>query len=83
MEGSFNKIEKYTFLVYLRETGEPIGNAGMRDSGDGLLYEETGIALGPDFVRKGYGRQILNALTDEARRIGATKFLASLETSRL
>ncbi len=76
---AFQKIEKYTFLVYLRESGEPIGNAGMRDSGDGL-YEETGIALGPDFVRKGYGRQILNALTDEAKRVGAIRFLASNRT---
>ena len=72
---AFQKIEKYTFLVYLRETGEPIGNAGMRDAGDGI-YEETGIALGPDFVRKGYGRQILNALTEEAKRMGAIRFLA-------
>ena len=76
---AFQKIEKYTFLVYLRETGEPIGNAGMRDMGDGL-YEETGIALGPDFVRKGYGRQILNALTDEAKRMGAIRFLTSSRT---
>ena len=28
-------------------------------------------------MRKGYGRQILNALTDEAKRVGATRFLAS------
>lgn len=73
---AFQKIEKYAFLVYLRETGEPIGNAGMRESGDGV-YEEIGIALGPGFVRKGYGRQILNALTDEAKRMGGIRFLAS------
>lgn len=73
---AFQKIEKYAFLVCLRETGEPIGSAGMRDSGDGA-YEEIGIALGPDYVRKGYGRQILNALTDEAKRMGAIRFLAS------
>ncbi len=29
-----------------------------------------------DFVRKGYGRQILNALTDEAKKAGAKKFYA-------
>ena len=71
----FQRIEKYAFLVYLRKTGEPIGNAGMRDAGGGA-YEETGIALGPDFVGKGYGTQILNALTEEAKRIGAARFLA-------
>lgn len=73
---AFQKIEKYTFVVCLKETGEAIGNAGMKDLGDGV-YEETGIALGPNYVRKGYGRQILNALTDEAKRMGATRFLAS------
>ena len=73
---AFQKIEKYAFIVCLKETGEPNGSAGMRDSGDGV-YEETGSALGPDFVRKGYGRQLLNALTDEAKRMGAIRFLAS------
>lgn len=58
---------KYLFLVYLKETGEAIGFAGMRER-EPEIYEECGIALGPDFVRKGYGRQILNALTDEVKK---------------
>ena len=66
---------KYLFLVYLKETGEAIGFAGMRER-EPEIYEECGIALGPDFVRKGYGRQILNALTDEAKKAGAKKFYA-------
>jgi len=75
----FQKTEKYAFLVYLRKTGEPIGFAGMKDAGDGV-YGETGIALGPDFVGKGYGRQIFNVLTEEAKRMGATKFVAGNRT---
>lgn len=66
---------KYLFLVYLKETGEAIGFAGMRER-EPEIYEECGIALGPDFVRKGYGRQILNALTDEVKKAGAKKFYA-------
>lgn len=73
---NFQKVEKYTFCIYLKGTGEVIGHAGMRDESDGL-YSETGIAIGPSFIRKGYGRQVLNALTDEAKSMGATRFLAS------
>lgn len=75
----FQKTEKYAFLVYLRKTGEPIGFAGMKDAGDGV-YGETGIALGLEFVGKGYGRQIFNVLTKEAKRMGATKFVAGNRT---
>ena len=40
--------------------------------------EDTGIAIGPAFVRKGYGRQILMALVNLAfEELGATKFVAS------
>ena len=76
---AFQKTEKYAFLVYLRRTGEPIGTAGMKDTGDGV-YGETGIARGPDFVGKGYGRQVFDALTKEAKRMGATKFVAGNRT---
>lgn len=78
----FEKIEKYALLVYLKETGEAIGFAGMREVEKGV-FEETGIAVGPDFVHKGFGKQILNALVDEAKRCGATKFLASSRVQNL
>lgn len=35
-----------------------------------------GICLGPDFVRKGYGRQILQCLLDYAKAQGAEEFVA-------
>ena len=63
---------KYALFVYLKKTGEAIGFAGMRELERGI-YEETGIALGPEFVRKGYGRQILTALLEEAGKLGAKR----------
>ena len=47
----------------------------MRELEPGI-YEETGIALGPEFVKKGYGRQILTALLEEAGKLGAKEFHA-------
>ena len=70
---------KYALFVYLKKTGEAIGFAGMRELERGI-YEETGIALGPEFVRKGYGRQILTALLEEAGKLGAKEFHACNRT---
>ena len=66
---------KYALFVYLKKTGEAIGFAGMRELEPGI-YEETGIALGPEFVQKGYGRQILTTLLEEAGKLGAKEFHA-------
>lgn len=78
----FEKINKYALLVYLKETDEAIGFAGMREL-EPKEYEETGIALGPEYVGKGYGKQILNALIEEAKRNGATKFMACARTQNV
>ena len=61
----FEKKEKYALLVYDKRSGQAIGFAGMREIEPGV-FEETGVALGPEFVGKGYGKQILNALVEEA-----------------
>ena len=73
---AFEQREKYAFLVYLKSTGEPIGFAAMRQAEEGA-YEDMGIALGPAFQRRGYGRQILEAFCEEARRCGAREFRTS------
>lgn len=75
-----NRENKYALFVYLKKTGEAIGFAGMRELERGI-YEETGIALGPEFVRKGYGRQILTALLEEAGKLGAKEFHACNRTA--
>lgn len=49
------------YLVYEKRTGEAIGFAGVGKIGPGI-YEETGIALGPEYVGRGYGKQILELL---------------------
>ena len=75
----FERRERYAFLVCLRETGEAIGFAAMREAEPGV-YEDMGVAVGPSYVRKGYGRQILDAFCAEAVRCGAREFRASFRT---
>ena len=63
--------------VYEKLSGQAIGFANL-DQVDGETCEEGGIALGPDFVRKGYGTEILQALIERARLVyGAKRFLCS------
>ena len=80
----FQSKEKYALTVYLKtESGlEAIGWASMREVNPDV-YEDMGIAIGPDFVGKGYGKQILNALCDEARNQGAKEFHCSCREKNL
>ena len=64
-----------TYFVYLKATGKAIGFAGVERISP-TLWEEGGICLGPGFVRKGYGRQILQCLLDYAKAQGAEEFVA-------
>lgn len=64
-----------TYFVYLKATGEAIGFAGVERISP-TLWEEGGICLGPDYVRKGYGRQILQCLLDYTKALGAEEFVA-------
>lgn len=61
------------FTVFLKATGEAIGFAGVERL-DGAVWQETGICLGPDFWRRGYGGQILQCLLDYVRGQGAKEF---------
>ena len=72
---AFEAQEPYALFVYEKVSRRPIGFAGMREAAPGI-YEEIGIALGPDYVGRGYGRQLLDALTAEAKRLGAHTFRA-------
>lgn len=78
MERSIRYQEnKPCWFVYEKESGAPIGFAGMYQSGDGA-YEDTGIALGPDYVGKGYGKELLNKLTKIAKAdYSAQRFIVS------
>lgn len=65
-----------TYLVYLKDTGEAIGFAGVERVSP-TTWEEGGICLGPDFVGRGFGKQILQCLLRYAQGLGAREFVAS------
>ena len=73
---AFQKEHKYAFFVREKATGKTIGFAGMKEVAPGV-FEDCGIALGPDYTGKGYGTEILTALIDEARACGAQKFIGT------
>ena len=65
------------YIVCERTTGKAIGFAGMKEIEPGV-YEDCGVALGPGYVGRGYGKQILSALVDTAfNAFGAHKFICS------
>ena len=64
------------WLVIEKASGQPIGFAGFR--GEGGICEDTGICVGPAFVGKGYGKEILNELVRiSAEDYGAQEFIVS------
>lgn len=80
---AFEATQPFTWLVYEKKSGKAIGFAGMTEI-EPNVYEDMGIAIGPAFTGKGYGKQILNALTDFARDVlGAKKFVASCRTKNI
>lgn len=73
---AFQKTHKYAFFVQEKSTGKVIGFAGMREA-EPWVYEDTGVALGPDYTQKGYGTEILNAFLKEAKANGAYKLVTT------
>lgn len=68
---------KHTYLVYEKATGTPIGFAGMMQIAPDA-WEDTGVALGPDYQRRGYGSQILAYLKELAfLEPGCKRFVCS------
>ena len=51
------------FFVCLKETDEPVGFAGIQETAPGE-YEETGICIARRFQRRGYGKEVLDALIE-------------------
>ena len=50
-----------TYVVYEKSSGKAIGFAGVEKI-EPYIYQETGICLGPDYVGRGFGKQILRGL---------------------
>lgn len=69
--------EHDTYLVYKKSSGKAIGFAGVEKLGPHTC-QEAGICLGPKYVGKGFGRQILQGLMQYCReQYGATEFIYS------
>ena len=69
--------EHDTYLVYEKPGGKAIGFAGVEKIGP-YTYQEAGICLGPDYVGKGFGRQILHGLIQYCKKeFGAKEFIYS------
>lgn len=66
-----------TYLVYEKNTGTAIGFAGVEEIEQNVCGE-VGICLGPDYVGKGYGKQILLCLMKYCKEnYGAKVFVYS------
>ena len=65
------------YFVYERKSGDPIGFAGVEQLAP-RVYQEAGICLGPDYVGKGFGKQILKCLIEYCKLdLGAEEFIYS------
>ena len=72
---AWEKTHPFKYGVEEKESGRVIGWAGVEPLDEGS-WGETGVALGPEFWRRGYGREILTALCDLCRGMGAERFVA-------
>lgn len=66
-----------TYLVYEKKTGQAIGFAGIEEISP-RICQDTGIALGPEYVGRGFGKQILQLLLEYcAKTLGCKEFYYS------
>ena len=79
---AYQATHDYHWTVVEKASGQAIGWAGMEEKEPGL-WSETGVALGPDFTGKGYGTQILNAMTNLSREKGGKRFLGCARRENL
>ncbi len=72
-----------TYLVYDKEGGTSIGFAGV-EKVEPFVYQEAGICLGPDYVGKGFGTQILACLMQYCKEMfDAKEFIYSSRDENL
>lgn len=65
-----------TWLVYGKDSGQAIGFAGIEELRPNI-YQDTGIALGSEYVGRGYGKQILRLLMEYCFSLGGVEFYYS------
>lgn len=72
-----------SYTVYEKAGGQAIGWAGVVETAPGV-WEDTGIALGPDYTGRGYGKQVLNALVRYCREeLDAEEFICACRAGNL
>lgn len=71
-----------SWLVYEKSSGQAVGFAGVKEVRP-HVYEETGIALGPEYVGKGYGKQVLQLLLEYCISSGGEAFYYSTRAANL
>lgn len=77
----YQKESGLAWLIYKKESLEAIGFAGLLRL-DAKTYEDTGIAIGPAFAGKGYGKQVLNALAEYCfEELGAERLICSCRSA--
>ena len=85
MESTMNyqASHDYHWTVVEKASAQAIGWVGMEAHSE-AVWGETGIAIGPAFTGRGYGKQLLNFLTDYARdHLGAKRFVACCRRENL
>lgn len=70
------------WLVCEKCSGQPVGFAGVEEIAP-HVFEDTGIALGPEYVGRGYGKQILRLLTEYCRFLGGQEFYYTTRAGNL
>lgn len=65
-----------TYLVFEKKSMQAIGFAGVEEISP-HIYQDASIALGPEYVGKGYGKQILLLLLEHCNALGGKEFLYS------
>ena len=79
---AWEKTHPFKYSVEEKASGRVIGWAGVEEL-DEKTWGETGVALGPAFQRRGYGREILDALCELCRAQGAERFVAAAREGNL
>ncbi len=64
------------WLVCVKDSGEAVGFGGVKRLGPDS-WGETGIALGPEYVGRGDGRQVLLMMMKYCRSLGGREFFYS------
>lgn len=64
------------YLIEEKKSGQVVGFAGLERLGP-HSFQEAGLAIGPDFTGRGYGKQILALLLRWAAALGGREFFYS------